>query len=372
MAAASASVTAPPRRSTETALQRREEVLDSQQIGALFGDLDGGFADAASALGSQEFDIVLAGSRIRLRFAGEGLRPVILPAFSHLAAPVEAQPDARIDIWEGGRDGAEAEWGRLLERSLDAAPQLTVVGERLVATYDRTAGSLTAVDRGSRHARFVTPAASGLDWGERGAPIRTALHWLVDEPGRRLMHAAAVGRDGDAVLLTGPSGSGKSTLSLACLEAGLDFLGDDYVLIELGSPPRVHSVHATAKVDAGSLRLLPGLREEVTVAAGEGLREKAVIDLSRSSQGQLRRDARLRAVLMPRLGAQRSALRAVGAREAVLALAPTTTFQMPDLRGHSLALAVALAKQVPAYVLELDGDPRSGASVIEEMLAADG
>ena len=372
MAAASAGVTAPPRRMPDKALQRREEVLDGEQIRSLFADLDRGFAGACASAGSEEFDIVLAGLRIRLRFAGEGLRPVVLPAFAHLAAPLEGEPDARIDLWEGGSEGPEAEWGRLLERSLEVAPQLTVVGERLVATYDRTAGSLTAVDRDTAHARFVTPAASGLDWGERGAPIRTALHWLVDRPEKRLMHAAAVGCDGDAVLLTGPSGSGKSTLSLACLESGLDFLGDDYVLIELTSPPQVHSVHATAKVDAASLGLLPGLRDDVTVAAGEGLREKAVIDLSRTRSGQLRRGARLRAVLMPRLGAERTALREVGARDAVLALAPTTTFQMPDLGGHSLALAVALAKQVPAYVLELDGDPRSGASAIEEMLRADG
>ncbi len=47
-----------------------------------------------------------------------------------------------------------------------------------------------------------------------------------------VLHAAALERDGRALLLSGPSGSGKTTLSLALLERGFRLLSDDFAPIE--------------------------------------------------------------------------------------------------------------------------------------------
>ena len=82
----------------------------------------------------------------------------------------------------------------------------------------------------------------------------------------QLVHSGAVGIGGQGVLLTGIGGSGQSTTCLLCLEAGLDFAGDDYTAFELvgGSSARVHSLYSSAKVDPVTLGRFPRLRQLVS------------------------------------------------------------------------------------------------------------
>jgi hypothetical protein len=64
-------------------------------------------------------------------------------------------------------------------------------------------------------------------------PLPTlALMELVRRCGLFPLHAACLARNDSGVLVCGPSGSGKSTLTLALLERGLDFLGDDLVFLD--------------------------------------------------------------------------------------------------------------------------------------------
>ena len=63
---------------------------------------------------------------------------------------------------------------------------------------------------------------------EWAAPLRTQLHWLGSHHGLQLTHAAAVGLNGRGLLLAGKGGAGKSTTSLACWNAGWQFVSDDY------------------------------------------------------------------------------------------------------------------------------------------------
>ncbi|HEY7236835.1 MAG TPA: zeta toxin family protein, partial [Gemmatimonadaceae bacterium] len=56
---------------------------------------------------------------------------------------------------------------------------------------------------------------------------------------RHPIHAAAISRNGRAVLLAGASGAGKSTLAHLADSAGDDVLGEDHVWIQLESTRRV-------------------------------------------------------------------------------------------------------------------------------------
>lgn len=61
------------------------------------------------------------------------------------------------------------------------------------------------------------------------------LAYLLAPFDRFLLHAGAVGRDDQALVLLGQSGSGKSTTTYAALRAGWDVLGDDHVVIRRAS-----------------------------------------------------------------------------------------------------------------------------------------
>ncbi len=72
------------------------------------------------------------------------------------------------------------------------------------------------------------PLAQGLLAAEMGMNLQMAL-------GQRrylLLHAAAVERDGRALLMTGESGAGKSTLAALLAEAGWRLMGDEFALID--------------------------------------------------------------------------------------------------------------------------------------------
>lgn len=70
-----------------------------------------------------------------------------------------------------------------------------------------------------------------------------------------VLHAAALSREGRAVLVSGPSGAGKTTLALALLEAGWRLLSDDFAPLERATG----LVHPFLK----ALGLRPGPGEEL-------------------------------------------------------------------------------------------------------------
>ncbi len=118
--------------------------------------------------------------------------------------------------------------------------------------------------------------------------------------GKQLIHAAAVGTEAGAVLITGRSGSGKSTTSLAALRGGLYYLGDDYVVVGLEPEPTVYSLYSTAKLNADQVGNLP---EFATHVSNEHAldEEKAVMFLQDVAAQQIRTELPLRAILVPRI-----------------------------------------------------------------------
>ena len=75
-----------------------------------------------------------------------------------------------------------------------------------------------------------------------------------------LLHGAAVGTGGRGVLLGGRGGAGKSTLAAACLLRGMDFAGDDYVLVSRKGPFTAIPLFHTLKLCSDTEEMLsPGL-----------------------------------------------------------------------------------------------------------------
>jgi hypothetical protein len=99
------------------------------------------------------------------------------------------------------------------------------------------------------------------------------------------LHAACVGRDGNAVLLGGQSGAGKSTVMLHCLLRGLEFLAEDSVLVkpdDLLATGVANFLH----IRKDSLRFLEGSRRAAGIGRSPVIRrrsgvEKLEIDLRR-------------------------------------------------------------------------------------------
>jgi hypothetical protein len=92
------------------------------------------------------------------------------------------------------------------------------------------------------------------------------------------LHAAAVARDGAALLLAGRAGVGKSTLAYAALRAGMPVMAEDIVWVSLQPHLRVWGLTTTVHLPRDADQFFPELMDAAgtIVASGE---EKTVMEV---------------------------------------------------------------------------------------------
>ena len=176
---------------------------------------------------------------VELRFAGPELAAVLLPAFAPVLSSTSGPADIEVELWDQRTTGVgipQLPWsvGDVIARG----DVRTLSGERIRVQVDRGNELLTMWDCERRRGILWASDAHRLPYWVPAAPLRTILHWGLAGPRQHLLHAAAIGDDRSGALLVGPAGSGKTTTSLACLQSGLGYVGDDCVLVEIESSPR--------------------------------------------------------------------------------------------------------------------------------------
>jgi len=214
-----------------------------------------------------------------------------------------------------------------------------------------------------------TVDASTLPYWEQAAPLRSLIHWWCTDRDMQLVHGAAVGTERGAVLLTGKGGSGKSTTALGTALNGLDYLGDDYVICQLSEQrPTVHSLYNTAKINPDTLHWLPGIGERL--CNPESLQqEKAVLNLAQHYPQLVCHQRPLKAVLLPTVtDSQESTLTPVRPALAMLAISPTTVFQLPGANQGSLKFMKQLVETLPCYQLKLGTDSAQIADLLKRWI----
>lgn len=322
-------------------------------------DLGESFARAVAATHERALTLGLAGCTVRMDFAGDALVPFVSGALApRLLARPDGLPNLTLKLWDARTTGvsgpppprgAPSTFGPHGEiRGFAAGP--------VFAAYSLDSGALSVLDADSSTGFFWVRDARDLRLHELGAPLLSLLGWFFRARGTHLVHAAAVGRGGQAVLLSGPGGSGKSTTALACLAAGLEHVADDYALVSVAPAPVVHALFATAKLNADSLARFPDLAPAVGNPDRDA-GEKALLRLGPAGGTRLAGTAALRAIVLPRV-TERSApaLIPVTAGEALRALAPSSIFQLAGAGAPTFASLGALARAVPAFRLELSSD----------------
>jgi HprK-related kinase A len=194
--------------------------------------------------------------------------------------------------------------------------------------------------------------AHGLLAAEMGMNLQMAL-------GQRrflLLHAAAVEREGKAVLLTGHSGAGKSTLAALLGERGWRFMGDEFALLDpetgrLHPFPRAvslknESLAVFGQVDAG--RLGP-VMEGTPKGTIRHLRPPA------DAVARMLEPAEPALILFPRFGRDSPCeTRSVGAAEVFVRLTQASTNYVALGRRGFDALT-RLVASVPARALDYPG-----------------
>lgn len=325
-----------------------------QEQARFLDQLDEGFQAASARMGEVVRDFRVAGTRVRLRFAGHALISTIVPGLAHPVDDMEAEPYCEICLWDSESSGvgvppSPRPW-------LDFTERGNIWGfhsSRYRSAYQWGEGSVSVMDRQKRRAVYWVPSHKDLPVWVQASPLRGILHWCMELNGRQLVHAAAVGQDGNGVLLPGRGGSGKSSTSLACLLAGLDFLGDDYLALALDPEPRIYCLYSTAKLHPANATHYPELLRRCRTAYQPGF-DKVVLFLEEAFAEQLRESLPLDLVLKPRIsGAPETNLCAAKPVEIERALASETLAHLPHAGGHTLKFLERVSRDVPHATIRL-------------------
>lgn len=332
------------------------------------------YEQAAGRLPTYTLDVALGSSAARMVFAGAAVFERFAPAFAHLTRGADAGALPRdgltVLLWDSASSGIlppRPPWdaGQFLARGEISHS----FDEHLRLSFRIDSGVLSLYDARTRTAIcWVRDPAAMPPW-EEAAPLRPILAWWAEHTGRQLAHGAAVGTAAGAVLLAARGGSGKSTTALACLEAGMLYLGDDYVMLEPGSPPSAASLYATAKLIPANLDdRLPSLRAWVT-GRHDVEQDKVTLSLYGPFREQIVPALPLRAIIVPSVAPDgRLALTPATGGDALTAIAPTTLFQLPNAGGQALKQMAALVAGVPRYRLALDRDLSVNVQAIQDLI----
>lgn len=349
--------------------------VESPAAEEYFAALSAAFREAAGAAGLRQTTLTVGRWAVDLHFAGSVLRDVTVPALAFTCEEAASDPLATICLFDSASTGVPVPpfaWRPQHIRERGAIQGFNDDRFRTVYHGDPLApdggfNALSMFDAATRTTVVWVESVERVHWWERAEPLRTALHWALNGEDRYLAHAAAVGDTG-AVLLAGPGGSGKTTTTVTCLRDGMNFVGDNYVLVSLDDDePVAHAVYSNLKLRDGTLELLPDLGDSPADRA-EG--EKLVIDVRRTWPSQLAASLPVQAIAVVCLRSD-AQTRAVPASpvEALLALAPTTVYQLPD-NGRVLRPMAELVRETRAFRLELGADPSATPTTIRALLAA--
>lgn len=305
-----------------------------------------------------EYHLCIAGLAIHLRTVGAHLAAEMTPPWTPFkSCRARPKPDLTIDIWDqnetgvagsaAGRDDDQTRYSVLSAHS----------GDRYIA--EERKDRMIWLDREACHIVGFTGPADRLNIDERGRPFQRMLAIILNDKGIQPVHAGLVAWRGQGILITGMSGAGKSTSSIACLNAGFGYFGDDFIGLEPNSDGTFtgHGIYASCLVTPDHLKRFPDFAPHQH-AANRSHEDKSVIYLSELFPDQLELDVNIKAIVLPRVvGTGENTFRPASKGEALRALAPSSVIMfVAGPSARSIDKLAALIEAVPCYALELGSD----------------
>ncbi len=340
---------------------------DAQQ--AFFGAAleRAGMAEARMGMIERWFEV--AGARLKLCFAGDRLVECLVPALAHLEIPPASRADAVFHVWDSESSGVDMVPPICPKEHFSGRGDIwSMSSRRFKSAFLGADLALALMDVETLTAVYWVQSADNLPYWAMASPMRTLMHWWMERRGLQLVHGAAVGVEGEGVLITGKGGLGKSTTALACLDAGMQYVADDFLAVELGPIPRAHSLYSTGKLEWSQMAQFPRFAP-LARSHGSPDGDKAVLYLYPEFASQLVRSLSLKAILTPAIVDRADTGFAPLSRPLVERAAGFTTLTLlPYASRHTLAFIERLAASLPGLKLELGSDIAAVPTAIKGLL----
>jgi GT2 family glycosyltransferase len=309
---------------------------------------------AEDVAGTIDRDIMLLGRRVRLRFAGPALEPLLFPALAHKQVAPEGAPDLLLHIWDSASSGVRMPPAPVSRHCFSDRGDIWTFHSRQVrSAFHWSEYSLNLLDTGAGEGIFWVPGPDNLPFWTQASPFRTLLHWWAQTNGAQLVHAAAIGTGDGAILVTGRGGVGKSSIALGCIEAGFSYVGDDYVVLTGGDRVRAHNLYRTAKLNPEDQPRFRHFGPRLIGTPQADAPQKAVIFLETGLVDTLDIDL----VATPRFAAEaETRFESVDTAQLLGAAAYTTMVQLPHADQQTADFITAQLMRLPQWRIALGND----------------
>lgn len=325
---------------------------------------------AESRTGTIERHLLLAGSLIKLVFAGEGLAAAFGPALAHLEVAPGRAPDACFHIFESDQSGVAIPPPPFPRTSYTDRGDIWGANSPAIrSAFHWIECSVNLMD---------LPRGIGLYWVQNvgmlpywcyASPLRTLFHWWMTQQGNQLLHAATIGSPDGALLITGKGGVGKSTTALSCLTSGMSYVADDYLVVGLDPEPMAYSLYATAKLEPDQLARFPEFEPLITNREYLGT-EKGVVQLWPAYRDRLARALPIKAIATPCFAGQPDTqFRPVSKLALQRAAAFTTLSQLPHAGRATHDFIERMVERLPGLQLALGSTIEAVPDAVRHFLA---
>ena len=230
--------------------------------------------------------------------------------------------------------------------------------------------SLTILDRRDGIIVGYRKKNKPLSRYEISKPFFVLLSVWYHDRGIQFLHAGLVAYKGHGILFPGKGCSGKTTSALACVENGFQYLGDDFVGLQIiDNYFTGYSIFNSACVADHHIKNFPAF---VPFASKNDLsvEDKLTLFLSEISECEVISNIPIHAIAMPKIiNGENSYIKKASSLETLLRLAPSTMFfTIPRPDQEALDRMAALVNGVNAYWLEIGSDLNEIAHTLKYIL----
>lgn len=306
--------------------------------------------------------------QLNISYGNQYLKDLFVKAFKHIEIPASEGGDLfTIFVTDNNsKTSYKLRSEKFAIRSAETK-MITYNKENWHMTFNPVSQVLSFVDTDNGVALYDIGNIACVPYFEIAAPMRYILHWFCEKHEKTLIHAAAIGTESKSVLITGPGGSGKSSTALTCALRGMDYVGDDYVVVERIDEPQVLSIYNSVKYRWDTITRMPELKQ--LAKKYDRTEEKGYFFFSDFSDSNIRTNMPLLGVILPVIGQEkRTTFIPEQSQKILLNLAASTIFQMPGSGNSTLKNIISILENLPFYRMSLGTEPEEIYSSIREFI----
>lgn len=321
------------------------------------------------------FYFFLAEKQLLIRSAGTNLQNTTCQALKHIEnfpTSIDASSIFEIFTWDEKESGIPmptTPWESPINLAEDSLMQFHLE-HFFVSQFDNKT-ILFIINNASNQAICIIKDAAKLNNAFLSSPFFKIIAVWASKFHLNILHAGCISFKDKGVLIVGRSGKGKSSTSVQCIIDGLNYLSDDYILVDLnGEKPMAYSIFNSGKLKNKHIERF----SKIDGKYRQGIldkNDKPLLFLYPFFKDQIIRSTEIRAIIVPNItNEELASYHTISEIESLRALAPSTLIQLKINNLNSLNTLANLTRSLPNYALNIGSNFTHISSKVKELIEA--